>query len=203
VRALIRRFDAFLAQQYGLFNFTDEPDCLLRLQAAGAPHRLNFPGQVVQPGEPVLLIHLWSEHIPRTLPAGPDLAWAKTIQRAFLKSLQAVGSYIQEEPRLADIRAIGGVTILMFAGNRRNGARFMERLGFTVMPYTNPLGRFGEFWENFYTWMLIWTYNPASLRSRKLFQMRRSEIWIPAEKFVARYGGKPAKHQFLPHTTSD
>jgi hypothetical protein len=203
VRALIRRFDAFLAQQYGLFNFTDDPDCLLRLQNAVAPHRLYLPGQVVEPGEPVLLIHLWSEHIPHASPAGPDLAWAKTIQRAFVKSLRAVGNYVQEEPRLADIQAVGGVTILMFAGNRRNGARFMERLGFTVMPYKNLLGRFGEFWENFYTWMLIWTYNPASLRSRKLFQMRRSEIWISAEKFLARYGGEPAKHQFLQHLTSD
>jgi hypothetical protein len=196
VRALIRHFDAFLARQQGLLNFTDDPDCLLRLQNAVASHRLRLPRQVVEPGEPVLLIHLWSEQIPPVSPAGPDLAWAKSIQRAFLKSLQAVAEYMQDEPRLANIRAVGGVTILMFAGNRRNGARFMERLGFTVMPYANPLGRFGEFWENFYTWVLIWTYNPASLRSRKLFRMRRSEIWISAEDFLARFGGEPASSSF-------
>ena len=199
MRALIRRFDAFLAGQYGLFNFTDDPDCLLRLQNAVAPHRIFLSGQVVEPGEPGLLIHFWSEHLPAASAAGPDLAWAKTIQRAFVESLRAVSNYVQEEPRLADIRAVGGVTILMFAGNRRSGARFMERLGFTVMPYTNPLGRFGEFWENFYTWVLIWTYNPGSLRSRKLFQMRRSEIWITAKEFLARFGGEPAGRQFLPH----
>lgn len=191
MRALIRRFDAFLARQQGLYHFTDDPDCLLRLQNAAAPHRIRLPGQVVEPGEPVLLIHFWNEHIPPASPAGPALAWAKSIQRAFVKSLQAAAEYMQDEPRLADIRAVGGVTVLMFAGNRRNGARFMERLGFTVMPYANPLGRFGEFWENFYTWALIWTYNPASLRSRNLFRMRRSEIWISTEKFLARFGGEP------------
>jgi hypothetical protein len=150
MRTLIRRFDVFLARQYGLFNFLDEPDCVLRLQIATAPHRLNFPHQVVLPGERVLLIHLWNEHVPAVPPAGLDLGWVKSMQRAFLKSLRSVGSYMQTEPDLADIRAVGGVTVLMFAGTRRSGERFLERLGFTVMPYTNPLGRFGEFWENFY-----------------------------------------------------
>jgi hypothetical protein len=198
VRTLIRRFDAFLARRYGVFIFTDEGDCLLRLQIARAPHRLQFASQVVKRGEPVLLIHLWNEHIPPVSPAGPDLAWAKTLQRAFLNSLRAVSVYMQKEPRLAEIRAIGGVSVLMFAGNRRSGERFMQGLGFTVMPYTSPLGRFGEFWENFYSWVLIWTYNPSGLRYRKLFGQQRAEFWIPIEKFLARYGGEPASRQFSP-----
>jgi YkoP domain len=198
VRALICHFDALLACQYGVFTFTDEADCLLRLQVADAPHRLRFSGQVVERGEPVLLIHLLNEHIPLVSPAGPDLAWAKIMQRAFLKSLRAVSVYMQKEPRLTDIRAVGGVTVLMFAGNRRSGERFMQGLGFTVMPYASPLGRFGEFWENFYSWVLIWTYNPSGLRYRKLFGQRRAEFWIPAEKFLSRFGRQPASHQFSP-----
>jgi hypothetical protein len=198
MRALIRRFDAFLARRQGVFNFTDDADCLLRLQVTVAPHRLRFPDQVVERGEPVLLIHLWNEHTPQISPAGPDLAWAKTLQRDFIKSLQKVGRYMQEEPSLADIRAIGGITVLMFTGNRHSGERFMQRLGFTVIPYASPLGRFGEFWENFYSWVLIWTYNPTSLHHKKFFRQRRAEFWMPAEKFLDRFGGEPASCQYHP-----
>jgi hypothetical protein len=203
VRTLIRRFDAFLARQSGVFVFTDEADCLLRLQITNAPHRLLFESQVVERSEPVLLIHLWNEHVPPVSPAGPDLAWAKNIQRAFLNSLRAACVYIQKEPRLTEIQAIGGVTVLMFAGNRHSGERFMQGLGFMVAPYTSPLGRFGEFWENCYSWILIWTYNPSSLRYRKLFGQHRAEFWIPAEKFLARFGCEAASHQFSLRSTSD
>lgn len=188
MRAIIRRFDAFLVRQYGLFNFLDEPECVLRLQIATASHRLYFPDQVVQPGEKVLVLHLWNEHIPPVSPSGIDLAWVKTMQRAFMKSLRAVGSYMQAEDWTTEIRAVGGITVLMFAGTRRSGERYMERLGFTVMPYKNPLGRFGEFWENFFSWALMWTYNPSSLRTRKLFGQQRAEFWMPTQDFLAWYG---------------
>ena len=200
MRSLIRRFDAFLSRRYGVFTFTDEEDCLLRLQIAAASHSLLLPGQVVQPGDKVLKIHLWNEHVP--IPSsseGYGLVWAKEVQRMFLKSLQAVGRYMQGTSSLADTRAVGGETILLFAGDRRNGERLMKRLGFKVLPYTHPLGRFGEFWENFYSWVLVWTYNPAGLHHRSLFHQRRSEFWISAGDYLARYGQKAVSlHQGNP-----
>jgi hypothetical protein len=62
------------------------------------------------------------------------------------------------------------------------------RLGFVVRPCRNRLGRFGEFWENFYTWFLMWTFNPASLRGRSLPGLRRMEMWMAAEDFMQRFG---------------
>jgi hypothetical protein len=63
------------------------------------------------------------------------------------------------------------------------------RLGFVVRPYRNRLGRFGEFWENLYTWFIMWTFNAASLHGRRLLGLRRMEMWIAAEDFVQRFGG--------------
>lgn len=63
----------------------------------------------------------------------------------------------------------------------------MRRLGFMVLPYHSPLGRFGEFWENFYTWMIIWAFNAASLRHRHLHRLRRSEVWMSVDEFLRRY----------------
>jgi len=64
----------------------------------------------------------------------------------------------------------------------------MQRLGFTVTPYRSPLGRFGEFWENLYAYGLIWAYNPASVHQRQLLGLHRTEMWMPADEFLRRYG---------------
>jgi hypothetical protein len=64
----------------------------------------------------------------------------------------------------------------------------LEHLGFTVMPYHRPFGAFGEFWENFYTWWLMWTFNPASTRHRKLLGFTTDGIWMTKEEFLKKYG---------------
>ena len=89
------------------------------------------------------------------------------------------------------VRAVGAVTVLIGPDDERGG--LLGRMGMQAMPYRNPLGRFGEFWENFYSWALLWTYNPASLHHRRLLTMRRREFWISAEAFVARYGPTPVR----------
>jgi hypothetical protein len=64
----------------------------------------------------------------------------------------------------------------------------MRHLGFTILPYQRPLGRFGEFWENLFSWWLMWTYNKVSLQSREFLHLQRTEIWMTAKKFILRYG---------------
>jgi hypothetical protein len=61
--------------------------------------------------------------------------------------------------------------------------------GFVVRPYRNRFGRFGEFWENLYTWFIMWTFNAASLHGRRVLGLRRMEMWMTAEDFVQRFGG--------------
>jgi hypothetical protein len=188
MRALIRRFDAFLRWAYGVFEFTDDADCVLRLQLTRARHLVRLPGQVIHPGERVLGLHLWNEHLPPLPPDGPDLAWAIRMQRTFVQSLHAVAVRMTQDLRLSDVRAVGGVTGLLSPGVHPGGVRLMERLGFTVVPYRSPLGRFGEFWENFYSWWIIWTFNAVSLRHRQLVHLQRLEVWMSAGEFLDQYG---------------
>jgi len=187
LRLLIRAFDAWLSRTLGVFEFCEDPECLLRLQLARASHDLCLPGGTVQAGEHVLLLHLLNERIAPIPPQGPDLSWAMPMQRRFVYSLRRVARYIQQSPQLADVCAVGGVTVLAGPGNS-GGSHMLQRLGFTLIPYHRPLGAFGEFWENFYTWLLMWAYNPASLRYRGLCRLKRAEIWMPAEAFLRRYG---------------
>ena len=188
MRALIRRFDAALRQAQGVFEFCDDQACLLRLQLSCSRRDLLLGQGVLPKGSAVLELHLWNEHIPAIPPGGPDLVWASQTRRLFINSLHAVGQQIGVNPRLANIQAVGGISVLLTAGDRASGEHMIQRLGFDILPYHSRLGRFGMFWENFYSWWLMWAFNPASLNHRKLIRLERVEFWMLADEFQLRYG---------------
>jgi len=195
LRSTIRRFDGFLRRRLGVYDLCDDTDCLLRIRVIPAPHELLLPKAAVARGEPVVEIHLWNEHLPLIPRGGPDLSWALRLQRQFTASLCRLAAQMTADPRLLGARAVIGTTALLSPRGRPGGVRMMEHFGFQVSPYHSPLGRFGEFWENFYAWWIIWTYNIPSLQDRRLIRLQRVEIAMPAEEFLHRYGNKPAAHE--------
>ena len=186
-RLLIRTFDAFLRRCYRIEELSGDPECLLRIRLARATHPVSLPDGVVAAGAEVLEIHLWNERVPPLPAGGPDLAWAHRSQRMFLASLREVARRLREDPPLAGIRAVTGVTALVFSPDGLERNRLMQRLGFTVLPAPSPLGRLGRFWENAYTWAVMWTYSPSSLRNRRLREMRRDEFWMTRSGFLERF----------------
>jgi len=188
MRTLMRRIDALMLRVLGIFEFSDDPACVLRLQITQAPRSLHLNDCVVDAGEPVLELHLWNEHIPPLPPSGPDLAWATLMRRLLIRSFRALSEQMRCDSRLADVRAVGGVMSWLTIKGHPAGELLLRRLGFTVMPSHNPLGQFGEFWENLYSWLIMWAFNAASLRNRQLWNMRRAEMWMSVEEFLSRYG---------------
>ena len=187
MRFLVRKLDDFIRKANQVFEFTLEADCILRLQVSRAAHPVRLPDLTVETGEAVLLIHLWNERLPPVSPEGMDLAGAKRILRLFRHSLRLAAAYLQENRQLDPIRAVGGATILARSGLHESGSRFLQDMGFTVIPYSSRLRRFGEFWENFYSCLIIWTFNPGSMPPRPLIHLRRSEMWMSREAFLQRY----------------
>lgn len=188
MRSLVRLLDGVIRQSSHVFEFSSDPDCLLRLQFASAPRPIHLSDTTLAAGDPVLLLHLWNERLPPFPPGGADLPWALTTLRRFKRSLYLAAEFLQTDPRAAPVRGVGGMTILLDAGLHATGRQFVQQLGFQVFPYSSPLGRFGEFWENFYSWIILWTFNPRSLPRRSLFSLRRAEIWISREAFLSRFG---------------
>jgi hypothetical protein len=64
----------------------------------------------------------------------------------------------------------------------------MARLGYIVIPHENPSGRFAEFWENVWAWMIWRTYQSGTLRVLTPFEISRSDFWMSADNMVRIYG---------------
>ena len=188
MRRVIRRLDRFLSNQLRIFTFCEAEDCLLRLQITESRHEVELAGTRIEAGEPILAIHFWNEHLPEVPSGGSDVVWARRMGRLMFKALYYLGEYLSHHPELIERKAIYGATALFSPYGRSGSVELMHRFGFSVLPYQTSWGWFGEFWENFYAWWVLWAYSPASLRHRWFWSMRRSEVWMLTEEFMKRYG---------------
>jgi hypothetical protein len=188
MRSIVRAFDRFLCRLQGVFVYWDDPECFFRVQSTRAPHRLVLPDAEIPAGEKVLGLHFWNEHMPVIPPEGGDLAMALQASRMVVRSFRVLARKMHHDPRMAGVQALGGATALFAFGDDSGGEKLFTRLGFTMFPYQTPLGRFGEFWENLYSWALMWAYNTVSLRRRRFVRLHRTECWMTAGEFLRRYG---------------
>ena len=187
MRRIIRAFDHFLSHVYGVTSFNNDPECILRIRLWHAAHAIHLPDLKVARGAPVLELHLWNDHLTPMPEAGPDPAWSIQFWHRLTSSARALARLVAQDPQLSSAQAVGGATVLFEQGEGTATNRLARRIGFSVFPYHNPLGRFGLFWENFYTWWLMWAYNAASVRHRRLLRIQRSEVWMSMDEFLRRY----------------
>lgn len=189
LRAVIRRFDDWLSSVEGVRPFADDPRLILRLQEGTLAWDVPLPDVTLLRGSPALVVHLWNERMPVIGPPGPDLAWALRTERLTVHSFHCVGDYLATTPRLDGVRAVGGTIAQIQRHGPDGGRALLEHLGFSIFPYHRPAGAFGEFWENFYTWWLMWTYNPASIAHRGILHLQRNEFWMSRAEFLHRFQG--------------
>jgi hypothetical protein len=185
MRGLIRCFDARVRRAVGVFEFTQDPACILRLQQTNLHRGLILPDVSIAKGTPVLKFHLWNERVPPLPPSGADLAWARHVSRSLIRSFRMLHMYLTTELAEAGLQAIGGTTVFGTASGA--SADVLAHMEFHPRPCPNPLGRFGESLENAYTWSLMWAYNPASLRGKRLRRLRRTEYWMSVSAFLERF----------------
>ncbi len=180
--------DAILRSYYGVFEFTDDPACVLRvgLDQARAPVSLS-DGTNVELGELVGTLHFWNEHLPRYSPRGPDLGWACAVRDRVTYSLRAFSEYVEDEPGWRDIRAIRTETALPARLGASQIMRVFQRYGFERVP-TDPslLARLHGLGECFVIWGLTRAFNPAAL-PRQPFLRDRHELWISRATLLLRY----------------
>jgi hypothetical protein len=190
---IIRLVDHILVRLWGIRVYWDDPKAMFRIRVIEAPHTLHLSDGEVPAGAPILELHFWNDRAPRMSEQGPDLAWGLAVYRMLSPSLRALARCLETDPELAEVQAVGGSTVLVSFGASGGAEKLFERLGLEIAPYQEPMGRFGRFWENFYTWALMWAYNDVSVRNRHMLELRRSDAWMSRAKFLRIHGQKEPK----------
>lgn len=198
-RCLVRALDAVLRRSLHVQTFTDDPACILRLSPGRAREALVLEdGTQIRPGDPVIDLHFWNERVPPMPDSGPDLRWAREMFRRFVASLRLLALHLAESPSHAGVRAIRGEFGFLSGEGLDAQQDLFRRLGLEVRRLRmarGAWGRFAEFWQNLFSYWLIWTYNPASLRHKHLLDLERCQVWISRGALLARYGATPQDPQ--------
>ena len=173
-----------MRRKMNVIEFWDHPDCLIRVKVAQSDHPLVVADNVIAAGEKIIEIHFWNEHVPKLTYFSADMKWAIRGVRMLMSSFTELARQMRNDERFQGVKAVGGITPLFFTGQDSSAERIWKRLGFTMTPIKHPLGRFGEFWENVYTLLIMWAFNPVSVRNQRLFNMRRTEFWVSVDEFM-------------------
>jgi hypothetical protein len=184
----VGRLDAIIRSLYGVYEFTDDPTCVLRigLSPARAPVPLS-DGTQIEIGELVGSLHFWNEHLPRYAAGGPDLRWACVARDQVIHSLHALAVYVQNEPAWRQIRALRGEAALSARLGIPQVRRVAERFGFERVPTDlSPSRRLHALGESFTLWALTRAFNPAAV-SRQPFLRDHHELWISRAVLLERY----------------
>jgi len=190
-RSVISRFDYFLRRLYGIREFTPEDDCIVRIAFRKSARELTLSdGTKILKGETIGELHFWNERIPPMPKDGPDLAWGLEFHRLMRRSLIELARYIESAPEWEEVRAFKGETAVDSPEGVKQATELIGRLGFDLLPLGRSISRLKpllEFWENIYLWGLIWTFNPASLKGKRLVDLQRCQIWISRRRLLERY----------------
>ncbi|MGQ9681788.1 MAG: YkoP family protein [Anaerolineae bacterium] len=191
-RGLMRGLDALLRRCLGVFEFTEEPGCVLRLSWLRCPtERALGNGTSLQPGDGLANIHLWNERLPVMPSDGADLRWARQALKSFSYSLRLLHDFLPSHPIGQQTRAVYGEIGFATQQDLDTAVPMLARLGFEPDPTESPPGiwsRFVRFWESLYAYLLIWTYNPASLQHKRRQDLRRCRLWMSLDTLRSRYG---------------
>lgn len=187
--ALVGRFDVVLRRCNGVYEFTADPRCILRVGLDRARSTVELAdGTRLQAGEPVGVLHFWNEHLPRFPQGGADLHWAKTMRLRIKLSLSMLAEHVASDPLWRDVQAMRGGAA--FSGVLRAGQmrRVVEAFGFEIIPAeVSGLRRAHAIGEDFLLWGFARAFNPATLHQQPFFRPRR-DLWISRATLLGRYG---------------
>lgn len=186
--ALVGNVDAMLRRRQGVYEFTDDPDCLLRVGLRRAPATVRLAdGQVIAAGSPIGVLHFWNEHLPPFPPAGPDIRWATRIEHRFGRSMRLLAAHVEGHPAWAEVRALHGSVALSGGLRPAQMRRVASHYGFEIAePDLAGLAALHAFGENFLLWAFARAFNPAALQ-RQPFRRPRTELWMSRETLRARF----------------
>lgn len=190
LRRLILGLDRLLRSCYGITEFSDRKDCLLRLSAGRAGHEIRLSdGTHLPKGERIGELHFWNEHVA-AIGFDSNLRWGREFRKQMRDSLGELAQYVAARPEWNPVKAFR--SDLPYGG--RNAARSLARMadffGVDVLEPPEPvgvLGRLHAWGERLLLWALVWAFNPDKLQAGR-FTGQRWHIWLSREVLLNKFG---------------
>jgi len=186
-------FDTRLRRSQAVFEYTDNPTCIFRLDIALAGRTLILGDATrVYAGQRLARLHYWNEHVPPIPEHGATIGWARRMQRAIAVSLHELANYLAARSDLADIGVI--CADVPSATRTQSGqlARIMAHYGFEtlVRPECLPVGeRLHRLGENVLISLIVFAHNPRALRADTLTRVR-VPIYLSRRNLEERFAGR-------------
>lgn len=181
--------DRLLRRKLGIYEFTANSECLLRIATTYAQTEMRFSeGASIRPSDPLIELHFWNEHLEPLLALKAPWARTRLIGRRLELSLSLLAAYLVAHPEI-EAEIIHGRVVMPLGQRFVRFKAIAERYGFSVT--TSPargLARWHDFLEVFLVHGLRWAFNPAPATHRTL-RLKRADLWIDRDTLVARYLG--------------
>jgi hypothetical protein len=182
-----------LVRIYGVRSFTADPECILRI--GSVPSILRQPvtlpdGTVLALGDKVIELHFWNEHLPVINDNGADMLMGWQFTTRLVHSFRVLAEHVLNDPGLRTFAALHGRLGFIQGSDVESLKRPAARLGLLLELHDAAGLRFwrGAFWAGLYSWWLMWTFNPGTLRRKRFRDVALSDLWMTRETLLARYG---------------
>jgi len=180
-RVSIKALDRILRRFLGIYEFSQEPGCVLRYSRARSRIAITLPGgEVVRPGDSILELHFWNDRLGASRYPGSS---SGTLRFALRYSLALLAAQLQSNERFVDIKAVHAT--IARASSRSCRVHHLFGCALYSAPRSNAR-RIHDYFENFLIHSLRWAFNPRIAKQRSL-RLNRVELWVAVSDLVARF----------------
>lgn len=184
--------DKWLQRCQGVVEYSVHPQCVFRMQV-GRAHRQLFlrDSTHVRPGQRIVHLHLWNEHIPPVPATGTTIRWARQMQQGMAIALRELAKYLAARSELADVAVICADVPCGTQAQAHQLSTIMGYYGFETIPEEQPvplreqLHRFGD---NILISLMVLAQNSVTLRADTLRRVR-VPIYLSRRGLAERFGG--------------
>lgn len=177
--------DRSLRRAYGIFEFSDDEACILRIGLIPAESRILLPdGTEVLPDDQIIDLHFWNEHLLGLDRVRSSLGWGGAFRTRLRSSLRQLADYVDSRADLRRVKACRAKAAF-FRDRRLRRAAYHH--GFeAAVPQASIADHVHEFLEIFLLYGLTWVFNPAALHGRTRLP-QRCYLWMSRDELLRRY----------------
>lgn len=180
-RVSVKALDQILRHFLGIYEFSQEPGCVLRCSRTRSRIAITLPnGEVVRQGDSILELHFWNDRLGAN--RSPKLS-SGALRFSLRRSLALLAEQLQSDDHFVDIKAIHAT--LARTSSRSCRVHHLFGCALYAAPRANAR-HIHDFFENLLIHSLRWAFNPR-LAQRRSLRLNRVELWIAVSDLTARF----------------